>query len=160
MHFRKNLVFEIRLLRTQTKKIVPYFTFNLPVPTQFNTKGPLPSAPKIRQFSTKKPQFNTSVSSTPKNRQFITKTLSAQHTLQSTRRVLNWRFFCVELRGVLNGGVCWIERCFGVRGGLNWRVFGFQLTNFGCWKGVVRVLNWCVELRVSVLNWGILLFTS
>ena len=29
----------------------------------------------------------------------------------------------------------------------NWGVFGAELRNFGCWKGVFLVLKWCVELR-------------
>ena len=38
----------------------------------------------------------------------------------------------------------------------DWRFFGFELRDFGCWKGVVLVWNRCVELRGSMWKWGVL----
>ena len=37
------------------------------------------------------------------------------------------------------------------------RVFGVELRDFEYSKGLVFVLNWCVELRESVLNRGVLI---
>ena len=74
--------------------------------------------------------------------------------------MLNWG--CVELRGVLNSGGVELRGVLNsagvqLRGVLNWGVFGVKLRDFGCWKGVVFVLNWCVELR-GVLNWRVFWF--
>ena len=65
--------------------------------------------------------------------------------------VLNWRFLCWT-----DGFLCWTE-IFSVLKRRIWRV---ELTDFGGRKEVVLVLNWCVELRGSVLNWGVLLIES
>ena len=65
--------------------------------------------------------------SAPKTPQFHTKNPSVQHTPQT-------------------------KNSWGV---LNWGVFGDELRDFWCWKGVVLVWNRCVELRGSVWNWGV-----
>ena len=67
-----------------------------------------------------------------------------------------WTEGSVELKGEFNWEVCWTEGCVELRGVLNWGVFGVELRDFGCLKGVVLVLNWCVELRGSVWSWGVL----
>ena len=63
--------------------------------------------------------------------------------------VWNWGGFGVELRVFWCGteGLCWTE--------------GFlELRDFWGWKGVVQKWNWCVELRGSVWNWGVLKSTK
>ena len=133
-------------------------------PPQFNTSVPLLdhtfSAPKIPQFHTKNPsvQHQNPLSSTPKTPQFKTppsvphlKPLSSTHPSGKIE---------VELRGFW----CGTEECVELRGFkcgtegvvLNWGVFGVELRDFWGWKGVVQKWNWCVELRGSVWNWGVL----
>ena len=158
------MILQLNTPLSSTSKNRQFNTKNL----QFNT--PLTSTPKNRQFNTKNPaiqhtpHFTTPFSSTHPSVQHQKSVCWIEGCL-----VLNWSFCswtegCVELKGVVNSEVCWIEaflvlnwRFFGVelRSVLNWRVFGVELTDFGGWKGVILVLNWYVELRGSMWNWGV-----
>ena len=122
----------IRLMRLSIK-IVFLFQWQLFLYTYSSTPlsstqmGHSFSAPKVRQSNTKNSVQHT--------RQFHTKNPQVQHLLL----LLKWR-------------VCWTEVCVKLRGILNWRIFGVELTDFGCWKSVVRVLKWSIELRGTPKN--------
>ena len=89
-----------------------------------STKRATPFQPPKFAGSTKKAliqhtrQFNT------KNREFHTKNPSVQHIPQFNTK-----------KPSVQHTWCWPQH------------FGVELTDFGCWKGVIHVLNWCVELR-------------
>ena len=89
--------------------------------------------PMSASLTQKKPQFNTSVSSTSKTLHFDTPLSSTRPSVQHTRQF--WTDGCVELRDVSK-----------------WRVFGVELTVFSVmnWR-----LNWgvCWTQGFSVFNW-------
>ena len=74
--------------------------------------------------------------------------------------VLDWGVLGVELRGFR----CGTEGSLVLNWGglvLNWGAFGVELRDYGGWKGVVLVWNWCVEwwvcleLRGTHRKWGL-----
>ena len=128
--------------------------FHAPVST--TQKGHFFSAPKIASVQHKNASKNVS---THKRRQLNTPVSSTQKTDKDSSIFFGcWTDGCDEVTLFM----CWTVGCvelllfcvqltFFV---LNWRIRGVELTNFGGWKEVVLVLNWCVELRGTVLNWG------
>ena len=89
---------------------------------QFNTRN---SAPKISQFKTEIPQFNTKNPSVQHTPQFNTKTPSVQHQEPLSSTHLNW-------------GVCGNKGCVELR--------GFWCGTEGV-SGAVKEWPFCVELR-------------
>ena len=152
-----------------SKKVTRSSTQTLSVQHVGSTQGPhlfstqnlsvehqklLSSTPKSLS-STPKP-----LSSTPKTPHFNTVFVWGVCWTEGVS-VLIWVVFGVDLRRFwCETEGCWTERFFVWNWGTlvpNWGVFGGELTDFGCWKGVVLVWNRCIELRRSVWNWGVLL---
>ena len=109
----------------------------------------------------KTPQFNRPFSSTQKS---LSSTHSSvqhqnpwvQHTSQFNTKIPQFNTKIL----VSNWGVCWTEGFQGWKGMalLCWTEGIVELRGgeFRGWKIVVLGLNWYVELRGSVLNWGVL----
>ena len=116
---------------------------------QFYTKGPLFFSPQNLSVPHQKPQFHT------KNPQFWTDSSTHRQKLCWTEGFLVWNWGECETEGffVWNWGLLLLNWGILV---LNWGVFGVELRDFWCWKGVVLVWNRCVELRGSRWNWGVL----
>ena len=135
---------------SSTKKLISSTLSSVQRSLQFHTS--LNSTQKTVSPTPKTLQFNTFLSSTPKNRQFSNNNPSVQHTpqfstpLSSTYGMLYTSQFNTPLsstpknkpKGMLNWGVSFTEGCVELKG------FGVELTDFGCWKGVVLVWKWGV----------------
>ena len=91
---------------------------------RFTTKNP--SVPRRKTVSSTHPsiQHQKPLCSTHASILYPHLSLSSTHLSGSTPNNLPYVEGCVELRA-----------------------FGVKLRDFQCWKGVVLVLNWCVELE-------------
>ena len=112
--------------------------------SQFNTKNP--SVPNQKPLRSTHPSVQTKNWGLCLTQGFVELEVFWCGTGVS---VLNWGGL------VLNWGVCWTEGILVWNSGilvLNWGVFGIELMDFVCWKSVVLVLKWCLELRGYVWN--------
>ena len=95
--------------------------------------------------------------------QHINSSVQHQKRLSSTQKPLSSTTPTVQHQ---KPSVCWTEVfwcwtggfCVELKSMLNWGAFGVNLRDFECWKGMVLVLNWCVELGVPLKSYFNIIF--